>query len=145
MRAARKARLRRGASINHCSNCAKFVSLELTDPEDQGFDIGTDEMITGDVRMLLSCADCGSEMADATVSFEEDAELEHTAACQEEERELTLDGPELDYDEEGGGRFSKHLYMVKASMSVKCETCGAERTLELTSEKVASSYFESCQ
>ena len=52
-----------------CPNCNKFVSVEEAEPEDQGIAISGDN-IEGDVRVVIICADCSSELAENTIHVE---------------------------------------------------------------------------
>mgnify|MGYP001574930305 FL=1 len=144
MRAKRKARVaRRGVSMNHCQSCTKFVSLEPGEPEDNGIDTDEEGNISGSVRLSLVCADCGQDMAESEVTLEDNVEVEHKDGCTSSD--LSLDDLTVSMEDEGGGRFSRHLYYLEASFTVRCATCGAEAEETLTSEKVAASSFDSCQ
>ncbi len=58
-----------------CPNCEKFASLETAEePEIQGEEIQGDEddgyFITGEVRIVRVCQDCGEELKEANLEFE---------------------------------------------------------------------------
>ncbi len=50
-----------------CSDCNKFVSLELGDSPDMNLDIDDEGNITGDVTITRNCAECGTEMKEGQV------------------------------------------------------------------------------
>lgn len=138
MRAQRKARLRRGASINRCESCGKFVSLEAN-TEDNGIYVDNEGTISGSVTINLDCSDCSGTLATVEVSIEDTIDLDHSDDC--DESDVSLDNYDLDLGEDGGGRFSKHLYYAYVSGSVTC-TCEASKDFTTESEKVAASNFE---
>lgn len=138
MRAQRKARLHRGVSINRCESCGKFVSLE-PEHEDNGLDVDEEGNITGSVRLLLNCGECGSELASADSEVEISLDVPHTETC--EEASLSLDY-ELNLEESGGGRFSKHFYYVEVVGTVTCDNCEAEADINGSSEAFAASEFD---
>lgn len=145
MRARHKAQARRGgASINHCESCSKFVSLEISEPEDNGVDVDEEGNISGSMRLTLNCVDCSTELAETELSIEDSVECEHEEACVTDNATLSLDY-NLEVGEEGGGRFSKHLYFVQITGEISCAGCSATAPVDLLSDKVAASYFESCQ
>jgi hypothetical protein len=131
----------RGVSMNYCPSCQKFVSLEPGEPEDQGVDI-TDNSISGQIRLVLTCSGCSQELHESTVEVEEEFTLDHEEGCPETEG-ADISTIEWSLDEEGGGRFSKHLYFASGTAEVSCSECKAALEIELVSEKVAASYFES--
>lgn len=58
-----------------CPNCEKFASLETgEEPEIQGDEVQGDEddgfIITGEVRIVRICQDCGEELKEANLEFE---------------------------------------------------------------------------
>ena len=144
MRQKRRAKSRRGVSMNYCQQCGKFVSLEAGEPEEQSIEL-TDESIVGAVRFVLSCAECSQEMHEATVEVAENSfEFEHKACCAQDDG-IDLGSPDWGIEEEGGGRYSKHLYYAISSMTITCAGCKAETEIELTTEKIQASGFESLQ
>lgn len=57
---------------NRCYSCNKFVTKEMNEPEIEGEQIDDDGNITADVRLVLVCSDCGTELAESTQQVEID-------------------------------------------------------------------------
>jgi hypothetical protein len=57
---------------NRCINCEKFVSLEPSeDPEwNSDPEIDEDGAVTGELRVVLNCAECGEEMKETTIELD---------------------------------------------------------------------------
>ena len=137
-----------------CPDCNKFVSIEQEDPEWDP-EVEADDLagtrqtgrVTGEVRLALSCADCGTELAEATQEAEIAFTLEHEAepGC------LGLkapEGPELELEAnatatdryEGKGRGARHFYGADLEATVKCLACEAEVTVMGQVEEQASAF-----
>jgi hypothetical protein len=73
-----------------CPDCNKFVSLELADEPEAELEV-SEGVVSGTVRLVRQCADCGTELKEA--SFDVEVSLptlvEHAAevAAKREERE----------------------------------------------------------
>jgi len=63
-----------------CTDCNKFVSLELGDNPDMNIDIDEEGVITGDVTITRNCAECGTEMKEGKfdVNVTIDEEVRHS-------------------------------------------------------------------
>lgn len=87
-----------------CESCSKFVSFEENDPEVGSLDISDDGNITGDIRIVNSCADCCTELKEYTfdINYEYTVPEEHKGA-----------GHELAIEEDGCERTSKSGYYKK--------------------------------
>ncbi len=57
---------------NRCPTCEKFVSLEPNeDPEwNSDPEIDEDGAVTGELRVVLNCAECGEEMKETTIELD---------------------------------------------------------------------------
>lgn len=55
-----------------CPDCNKFVSLEMQDPEAPDAQVDDEGIVTGTVRIVRTCAECGTELKEATLEFEID-------------------------------------------------------------------------
>ena len=54
--------------INRCFDCNRYVSLEV---ESCGVDVKLDSgVVTGEVRLLLVCADCGAPLGEHKITIE---------------------------------------------------------------------------
>lgn len=148
--AKRKGRKPRGVSMNRCSQCNKFVSLEPGEPEDQGLEVSVeksaadyehDVFLNGNVRLTLNCADCATELAETTLEYEESWTIHHEGEC--EDPAMETHGPDTEFieDSQGSGMFSKRFYGVKVTLEVTCGTCGVK--LEAESDQTSqASFFE---
>ncbi len=135
-----------------CPDCKKFVSVTQEDPEFEP-EVATDATgglsqqgtVSGDIRLVLSCADCGTELAESTQSVEENFALVHEEGCKTLEAE---DMPELEAEAtatsndrfEGKGRGARHYYGADIEVKLSCSECGAEATVETKVEEQASAF-----
>jgi hypothetical protein len=144
-----------------CPDCAKFVSLELQDPEVSNLDVAVDNVdaetkevqftITGNVRIVRTCAECSNELKEATLDIEQSVELgedsELTAA------DITADyvkwfvenAPEVEETninpiEEGGGRYQKSFFGAEVTFELKRDDKVIARVT--WSDKVAASSMD---
>lgn len=123
-----------------CSDCNKFVSIEMSEPELE-LELSEKE-ITGTVRLVQTCADCGTELAEANLDISESFEFEHSNKdCN---GELTLEGEGAENNDryEGKGRYTKYFYGADVTTTIKCEKCDATLLVEFAVEEQAS-YFDS--
>lgn len=147
--AKRKGRKPRGVSMNRCSQCAKFVSLEIGEPEDQGLEVSVEKSaadyehevyLNGSVRLTLNCADCSTELAETTLEYEETWEIHHEGECEDPTMETHGPDTEVLEDSQGSGRYTKHFYGVKVTLEVACGTCGVKLEVDSTQLEQASSF-----
>lgn len=118
-----------------CPDCRKFVSYGEQDPE-TNLEVDADGHITGEIRIVLPCGDCGTELKEATFQVEVDAEVEspedlpgdhaHSFTLEED---LTSTSDLQHTDRHGRPiryrRYMRTLYGASATFSIRCE-CGAE-------------------
>ena len=152
--AKKKRRMPRGASINRCNDCGKFVSLEfgeIDDPEPEVTDVGEGTSndasvgVRAEVRLVLTCGECSTEMADAMLEGETDVDFKHDEGCDSEGRDYEVEVTASNQDERSGkGRFGKHFYGAAIELKVTCDHCEGEAEGTITVEEQASG-FESCQ
>lgn len=139
---------------NRCPDEGKFVSLDFGDPEVDSLDIDGDGNITGNVRLVLNCASCGTEMKEANLEIEDlPAEIdEHIAAHKEAGEDFDLSIEEdssamddrfsADKDRKGKRipmRFRKHYYIGNVEATVTC-SCGKKFNVTLSVEEQASAF-----
>ena len=125
-----------------CPNCNKFVSVEMAEPEMDTLEY-TDGTVTGEVRLVQTCADCGAELAEANLDVEIDAEFAHKI-------ETCPGVPEIDATAENndrydGGpktpaRYRKHFYVASISGNITCPDCQASCEFSGTAEEMASGF-----
>ena len=129
-----------------CSNCNKFVSNELADPELNGLEVSLDDEknaeVTGDVRLTLTCSDCSTELAEATVDVSTTVTLIHENDAKDHEVELESENAEGTdwYDGKGRpARYQRHYYGAMVTGTVTC-SCGASSTFEVQVGEQASGF-----
>lgn len=103
-----------------CESCAKFVGLELQDPEVDSLDIDAEGGITAQVRIVRNCADCGTEMKEATFDLELEVPEDIVADHKGEGHELEVEEDGIEMIEEGGGRYKKSYYGAEVKCTVSC-------------------------
>jgi len=98
--------------------------------------------ITGTVRLVQTCADCGDELAEANLDISEPFDFEHKSDDCDDELALKDESAENDDRYEGKGRYAKHFYVANITATIHCGKCGAEMPFETSVEEQAS-FFES--
>src|SRR4051812_40034489 len=114
-----------------CPDCQKFVSLEMQDPEVSNLEVehippettdqGVPHMfrITGEVRIVRNCAECGRELKEATLEIDQEVELGEDvpardwaefAKVHDLDNAYVDESPAVDQIEEGGGRYAKSYF-----------------------------------
>jgi hypothetical protein len=127
-----------------CPDCNKFVPLDTDgDPEVELEADETTGEVTGTVRIVNACQECGAELTEST--FDVDVEFEGAAAHMEkypEDEAHSLDLPEPDVErtcrQQGRGRGTRTFYGAQASLTVRCR-CGFEEAGHWEDESQASS------
>lgn len=125
-----------------CESCAKFVSLEMAEPEVESLDIEDDGSVHATVRIVRNCVECGDELKESTLEMEDD--IGDVAQDHEgDDCELMIEEGALEAIEEGGGRYAKSYFGATLGFIVTCSCKGEEPIYsgEL-SDKVAASEME---
>jgi len=124
-----------------CPDCEKFVSYEMADPEmvqEVEYDNGN---VSAEVRLVKQCADCGAELEETSIYFDQSADFEHD---DEHEMVADADDPESTERTEGSGRYMKKFLGVSISYKIRCITEGCNFVYEGTLEDdVQASSFDS--
>lgn len=131
---------------NRCPDCNKFVGLEQGDPE---LDLSVEgDRVTGYVRLVLTCADCGGEMKEANLDI--DLDIDHDCEKNEDddfEIEDESAEPTDRYetkDRHGKAiknfRYQKHFYGAEISITVRCNNCNETIELADAVEEQASGF-----
>ncbi len=129
-----------------CSDCNKFVSFDSDgEPEPELEADETTGQVTGSVRIVNACGECGTELKEATfdVDVDFDKAAEHMAEHPEDEAHaLDLEEPSLDRTErvQGKGRGAKTFYGAEGDLEVKCR-CGFTET-QHWSDDIQASYMD---
>lgn len=146
-----------------CPDCNKFVSLEMQDPEvnvqleiappdKDGTWVGADIFhLSGEIRIVRACAECGTELKEYTFSLDETAEwgegldvltlpgLE-PLKVRVEDAELEDDDGEIEQVEEGGGRYAKSFFGAASAWNIQVDGTTVARVT--WTDKVAASEME---
>jgi len=142
-----------------CPDCNKFVSLEPGDPEVEVIEINGQE-VSATVRIVLACAECGTELkeykdeltellgsrltdaAEYTKHFDQKGEPK-TEDCELEVNETDCSATE---QQEGKGRKARTLYGAEVSYEVTCACQDGEALCEgnLESSMTAASDMDEC-
>lgn len=130
-----------------CPDCNKFVPLDTDgDPE---VELEADEVtgeVTGTVRIVNACQECGTELTESTFDVDVDfpAAEEHMKGHEDSEAHaLELEEPSVDRTDRstGKGRGTKTFYGAEADLTVKCR-CGKTWT-EHWSDDIQASHMDS--
>lgn len=153
-----------------CPDCNKFVAYGDIEVEEQNCDIN-DNYIEGEVRVVLPCAECSTELKE--YSFEISEEIIHECSpelyadyqetldpsektSEEEDPEYELVSSDnwnpadrfQDTDKHGkkikNTRYMKHFYGFEGSVTVKCLKCGEEFEVNIAQDEQASAFEECC-
>lgn len=141
-----------------CPDCNKFVSFDEPQVEIQSVDV-SDSELTVSARVSLNCADCGTELKEATI--DEVVDLDHT--CNDPAKPDTgyEDGDDQFTAEESGAegtsrqetkdrngkqikssRYMKTFYGFQADIDCHCCKCGADFSVSVEGEEQAGSFDE---
>lgn len=119
-----------------CPDCSKFVSYDdSTEPEVENLEVDEDGSVTGSVRIVLCCSECGNELKEANFDLEVDAgDFAEEHKGEGHELSVEADGFELttraqSQDPKTGKaipyRYQKSFYGASGSVTVSC-SCGGE-------------------
>jgi len=139
-----------------CPDCNKFVSYEdppeVEESGDPEISFDKEGTVTGSVRVVLKCADCGTELKDADLDYEET--FQHKCTGKEVgEWEAEFDSAEgssrLENKDRRGRpisstRYMKTFYGADVMIKATCPRCGEEVMIETHVEEQASSFNECC-
>ena len=134
-----------------CPSCEKFTSMDEPQCEwDSGPDLEvTDDGaengeasfgLTGSIRITRSCADCGTELKEATLDMEETITLTLPEGVSADDVELDADDPEG--SESGGGRYKKN--MIGADVSYRLNANGTTIHEANWHDEIAAGQMDEC-
>jgi len=116
---------------NKCEDCGKMASLEL---EVQSVDAEVDDgQVTVMAELELVTACCSASVGAASVEETVDVEVEHVSTgdpCPAESYSVSVDFEEGTDWFVGKGRGAVHWWGVEVSLTVTCDTCGAESKID---------------
>ena len=129
-----------------CSDCNKFVSFDTEQEPEIDISVDDDGVVNGTVRIVNTCAECGTELKEGTFDLEVDLSGAIADHREEHRQKSDKDGAvaghtSLEVEDDGGSRFEdsvttdrrgkkitnprymKHLYGAEVEIKVTCE-CG---------------------
>lgn len=59
-----------------CDQCQKFVSFDTEQEPELDLSVDDEGVVTGNARIVNTCADCGQELTEATLDVEIDLSAE---------------------------------------------------------------------
>ena len=142
-----------------CQSCQRFVPFADPEAELESSEI-SDDTVTGSIRVMLACGDCGTELKENT--FDLEGEIEHECdpakvdkdfdpdASEQFELESTPDVEATDRmeDKDWKGktisniRYMKRMIGAEMRATVRCNRCGEIFTVEASDEEQASGFNE---
>lgn len=149
-----------------CPDCRKFVSFDEPTVELLWEEINDDGTINGEIRIVLTCAECATELKEASLEFDE--QIDHECAPDtlkayqdglppadrweegNDQYELEIDDPEpidryQDTNAKGkpiSPRYQKHYYGADISGRAICQKCGETIEFSVQVEEQASGFDE---
>jgi hypothetical protein len=141
-----------------CPDCNKFASFDdSNEPEADDANVDDEGRVTGNVRVYLTCAECSTELKEASFELEADfseAVEAHKKAAKEkdddaEKPEDEREEHDLDVEVEcemasrtvGKGRGMKTFYGYHATVSVSC-SCGHKFADEERDDDMQASHMD---
>jgi hypothetical protein len=111
-----------------CPDCNKFASMEMQEPEVSNLEIDVgvpdpesrvcDARVTAEIRIIRTCAECGTELKEATFTVEDNIEI--ALPKDAEPGDVSVDEASVEGTEEGGGRYKKSYYGADLHYTVEC-------------------------
>lgn len=148
-----------------CPDCNKFVPYDTEAEPEANLELDDSGQLTGDVRRVLPCGECGTELKDTT--FDIDVDLNEILQINDKPANLTdcsgggdhewdwesAEDPSVSADERmetkdkhgkpiKNSRYMTQYYGVLIEGTVKCKLCGLEASYEVKDEASASSFDE---
>jgi len=122
-----------------CPDCNKFVGNEENEPEVESVEVDDEGHVNAEVRIVNACAECGTDLTEATLSMDGEADT-IPCSCKPEDRELEAEeaGSERSVRIEGKGRGTKTFYGATLDVTVRCGKCNKEWTVTMEDEIQAS-------
>lgn len=105
-----------------CDQCNKFASYDDSTEPEVDVDLNDDGSFSGNVRIVLTCADCSQELKEAQFDFDGKVPEEIVKAHSGEGHSLNLDvgDNELTSRSEGSGRYMKTFWGYRAALDLSC-------------------------
>ena len=128
-----------------CSSCAQFVSREPTAEWDTEPEVNAnDRLVSASIRLILACADCGEELADAVVEAEVSVDLKPVEMDEVFEEDIQVSDDYVGRDKNGKlypARYQKHIYWAEVNLSIYDKN-GDVELVSLVTDPIQASSFE---
>lgn len=123
-----------------CPDCNKFVGFDQLDPEVEA-DVEGSQVI-GTVRLALACSECGGELKEVNIDFQED--IDHVCDPNNDDSDFTVTdtGGEVTDRFEGKGQRAKHFYGAELTIGIQCEDCQEKFDVTFAVEEQSSGFEE---
>lgn len=157
-----------------CPDCNKFVAYDTEqEPEVGDEDVtGSDGLytVTAEVRRVLSCAECGTELKDLSFSLSAEVAVDEPCTREDEDEddkpspaapegeaappepsvkietehshEFEVDSVDVEPTEEGSGKKRKFGY--SGEVTIRCIECDHEETVHVEDAAFSSEFEECC-
>jgi hypothetical protein len=121
-----------------CPDCNKFVGLETQDPEVDGLEVNDSSdsnavAVTGTVRIVRACADCGTEMKEASFDIDTEVEIEGWQSGDKFDG-LEIEETSIESTESGGGRYAKNMIGYKLDLKVTGKLARGGKKIDFEAE-----------
>ena len=128
-----------------CSSCAQFVSREPTAEWDTEPEINADDqLVSASIRLILACADCGEELADAVVEAEVSVDFKPVGMDEVFDDDIQVSDDYIGRDKDGKpypARYQKHIYWAEVNLSIYDKSDDVE-LVSLITDPIQASSFE---
>ena len=127
-----------------CPDCNKFMSTNFEDPEIEEMEIDDEGYVSGSVRFVLACEECGTELREAHSDI--DFQVDHTCLL-EPDRDKEIDDvfeieeKSIEGYTRGGMKKGDKWYVARVAAEWHCMKCNEKEEETITIE-VNKSDFE---
>jgi hypothetical protein len=115
-----------------CPDCNKFVGMDAETEPEVNIDVDSEGNVTGDVRIVNVCTECGAELKEANLDIDADVAAEvlaHVTSCHDDGESFNLSVEEVGSSRtqrtEGRGRGQRTFYGYSVEFRVTCD-CGRD-------------------
>jgi hypothetical protein len=131
-----------------CPNCAKFVSLDFSDPEVESIEVDHGGNVEIQVKLERTCADCGEVMKEATLEMTWEPGEDDSRKIKEHfgvnDPSLEIESTDVESIEKAGGRYKKSYFGAHVQFKITCGCADklGHTTLEIdgdTEDEIAAS------
>lgn len=136
-----------------CPDCNKFVPYDDSQEPEHNLDVDDTGHVTGDVRIVLPCGECGTELKEYSFDIDIQAEIDHKCEGEDPDYSVEVSSVELTTQSDCGinkrtgkpnkfnPRYATTYYGFSLTGEVRC-SCG-KATIEFTAEdKVSASSMD---